>query len=89
MYAMICTRPDVLYALSVTSKCESDPGKDHWTSMKMILKYLCRTKDMFLIYGGDEQLVVEGYTNTSFTMDPDDFKSQPGYVFTLNGGAVS
>jgi hypothetical protein len=89
MYAMICTRPDVSYALSVTSRYQSDPGKDHWTAVKVILKYLRRTKDMFLVYGGDEQLIAKGYTDASFTTDPDDFKSQSGYVFTLNGGAVS
>ena len=44
---------------------------------------------MFLVYGGDKELVVRGYTDASFTTDPNDFKSQSGYVFTLNGGAVS
>ena len=41
------------------------------------------------MYGGDEELVVKGYTDASFMTDPDNFKSQSGYVFTLNGGAVS
>ncbi|KAK1619089.1 hypothetical protein QYE76_024606 [Lolium multiflorum] len=27
---------------------------EHWTSVKNILKYLKRTKDMFLCYGGDQ-----------------------------------
>ena len=86
---MICTRPDVSYALSVTSRYQSDPGKDHWTAVRTILKYLRRTKDMFLVYGGDKELVVKGYTDASFVTDPDDSKSQSGYVFILNGGAVS
>ena len=29
MYAMISTRPDVFYALSVTSRYQSDPGESH------------------------------------------------------------
>ena len=29
MYAMLCTRPDVSYALSITSRYQSDPGKSH------------------------------------------------------------
>jgi hypothetical protein len=62
---------------------------DHWTAVKNILKYLKRTKDMFLVYGGDEELVVKGYVDASFDTDPDDSKSQTGYVFILNGGAVS
>jgi hypothetical protein len=45
---------------------------------------------MFLVYGGEEEeLVVTGYTDASFQTDQDDSKSQTGYVFTINGGAVS
>nr|AAX94813.1 retrotransposon protein, putative, Ty1-copia sub-class [Oryza sativa Japonica Group]ABA93176.1 retrotransposon protein, putative, Ty1-copia subclass [Oryza sativa Japonica Group] len=89
MYAMLCTRPDVSYALSATSQYQSDPGESHWIALKNILKYLRRTKDMFLVYGGQEELVVNGYTDASFQIDKDDFRSQSGFVFYLNGGAVS
>ena len=89
MYAMISTRPDVSYAISATSRYQADPGEDHWTAVKGILKYLRRTKDMFLVYGGKEELVVTGYTDASFQTDPDELKSQSGFVFTINGGAVS
>ena len=89
MYAMLCTRPDVSYALSATSRYQSDPGDAHWVAVKNILKYLRRTKDSLLIYGGQEELVVIGYTDASFQTDKDDFRSQSGYVFCLNGGAVS
>ena len=44
---------------------------------------------MFLVYGGEDELVVRGYTDASFQTDRDDFRSQSGYVFILNGGAVS
>ena len=44
---------------------------------------------MFLVYGGDKELVVNGYIDASFDTDPDDSKSQTGYVFILNGGAVN
>ena len=44
---------------------------------------------MFLVYGGDKELVVNGYVDASFDTDLDDSKSQTGYVFILNGGAVS
>ena len=40
MYAMICTRPDVACALSMTSRYQYDPGESHWTIIKNILKYL-------------------------------------------------
>ena len=89
MHAMISTRPDVSYALSVTSRYQSDPGESHWTAMKNILKYLRRTKDVLLVYGGEEELVVTGYTDASFQTNKDDSKSQSGFVFKVNGGAVS
>jgi hypothetical protein len=89
MYAMVCTRPDVSYALSATSRYQANPGESHWTAVKSILKYLRRTKDMFLVYGGEDELVVKGYTDASFQTDRDDFRSQSGYVFILNRGAVS
>ena len=89
MYAMLCTRPDVCLATSLAGRYQSNPGVDHWTAVKNILKYLKRTKDMFLVYGGDKELVVNGYIDASFDTDPDDSKSQTGYVFILNGGAVS
>jgi hypothetical protein len=90
MYAMLSTRPDVALALSLTSRFQSNPGMSHWTAVKNILKYLRRTKDMFLVYGGcGEELGVKGYVDASFDTDPDDSKSQTGYVFMVNGGAVS
>jgi hypothetical protein len=44
---------------------------------------------MFLVYGGDKELVVKGYVDASYDIDPNDSKSQDGYLFILNGGAVS
>ena len=52
MYAMLCTRPDVSYALSMISRFQLDLGECHRIEVKIILKYLRRTKDIFLIYGG-------------------------------------
>ncbi|KAM1376156.1 hypothetical protein ACFX2F_037926 [Malus domestica] len=54
MYAMICTRPDIAYAVSITSRYQSNPGPEHWAAVKTVCK-----------------------------------SSNSGYVFTLNGGAVS
>ncbi|KAL0402137.1 UNVERIFIED_CONTAM: Retrovirus-related Pol polyprotein from transposon RE2 [Sesamum latifolium] len=82
-YAVQCTRPDVAYALSVTSRYQACAGEAHWSAVKSILKYLKRTKDMFLIYGGGE-LILEGYSDASFQSDDDDAKSQSGFVFKLN-----
>ena len=54
MYAMLCTRPDVTFSSSVTSRFQANPSESHWEAVKCILKYLRRTKDLFLVYGGEE-----------------------------------
>ena len=88
MYSMICTRPDVAYALGAVSRYQSCYGEGHWNAVKTILKYLRRTRDIGLIYGGEE-LKIEGFTDASFQSDLDDCKSVSGFIFTLYGGAVS
>jgi len=46
------------------------------------------TKNVFLIFEGNE-LEIYSYLDASFQLNIDYRKSQSGYVFTLNGGAVS
>ncbi|CAL2245388.1 unnamed protein product [Prunus armeniaca] len=89
MYAMPCTRHDISFAVSITSRYQSNPGSEHWSAVKTVLKYLRRTKDMFLVYGGNPELLVEGYTDSDFEYDVDDRKSTSRYVFILNGRAIS
>ena len=73
----------------MTSRYQADPGESHWVAVKNILKYLRRTNDMFLVYGGEAELSVRGYTDASYLTDSDDSRSQSGYVFVMNGWAVS
>nr|GEW62927.1 retrotransposon protein, putative, Ty1-copia subclass [Tanacetum cinerariifolium] len=90
MYVVRCTRSDVAFTQNITSRFQQNPGDAHWTAVKNILKYLRNTKDMFLVYGGDtkRELMVSCYTDAGYLTDADDIKSQTGYVFVLNGGAV-
>nr|GFA27347.1 hypothetical protein [Tanacetum cinerariifolium] len=82
------------YIEKILKRCcmeNSKRGSDiHWTTVKNILKYIRNTKDMFLVYGGDlkRELRVSCYTDAGYLTDADDLKSQTGYVFVLNGGAV-
>ena len=62
MYDMLCTRPDICYAVGVVSRYQSDPGVEHWTAVKHILKYLKRTRDYMLVYSSGS-LKTLGYTD--------------------------
>ena len=47
------------------------------------------TKVIFLVYGGNKELIIIVYVGASFVTVPDYSKSQTRYVFILNGGDVS
>ena len=53
----------------MTSRFQLDPSECHWIAVKNILKYLRRTKDIFLIYGGQEgELVISGIPMLVFSL---------------------
>ena len=37
MYAMVCTRPDIAYAVGVASRYLANPGKKHWEDRKSVV----------------------------------------------------
>ncbi|XP_075083452.1 secreted RxLR effector protein 161-like [Nicotiana tabacum] len=88
MYAMLCTRPDICFVVSMVSRFQSNPGREHWTAVKHIIKYLKRIRDYMLVYHSGD-LAPIGYTDSDFQSDRDSRKSTSRYVFTLGGGAIS
>nr|GEV14929.1 retrotransposon protein, putative, Ty1-copia subclass [Tanacetum cinerariifolium] len=89
MYAMTCIRPDVSFALSMVSRHQQNPGKGHWIDVKNIHKYLRNTKDRFIVYGREEEHRKTGYCDANWQTDKDDSHLQFGWIFLLNGGAVT
>jgi hypothetical protein len=88
MYAMLCTRPDICFAVGLVSRYQSNPGNAHWQAVKRIMRYLRGTTDLVLCYQGGD-LKLRGYTDADWGGDLDESKSTSGYVFTLGGGAIS
>jgi len=70
MYAMICTRPDITQAVGVVSQFMTDLGKEHWNVVKRIIRYIKRTSNVELCFGGSE-LIVNGYVDSDFAGDLD------------------
>ena len=87
IYAMLCTRPDICYAVGIVSRYQSNPGLDHWITVKHILKYLQRTRNYMLVFSGGDLNPI-GYTDSDFQSDKDSRKSTSRSVFTLGGGTV-
>ena len=88
MYAMVCTRPDIEYAVGKTSRYLANPGKQHWEAVKWILRYLRGTSKLSLCYGGSKP-ILEGFSDSDLAGDVDTSRSTSGYLVTFGGGAVS
>ena len=57
MYAMVNARPDIAHAMGVLSRYMSKPGKEHWTIVKRVFRYLCGcTASYGLCYQGRPRL---------------------------------
>ncbi|KAM1176109.1 hypothetical protein ACFX2I_028384 [Malus domestica] len=89
MYAQVCTRPDLAFAVSVLGRFQANPGEYHWTAAKKVVRYLQRTKSYMLVYGRIERLEVIGHCDSDFAGCEDDRRSTSGYVFLMAGGAIS
>jgi len=48
MYTMVRTKPDIAHVVRVVSRFLSNPKKEHWKSVKWILRYLKGTSKMHL-----------------------------------------
>eukprot|EP00253_Pinus_taeda_P026063 PITA_26063 len=93
MYVMAYTRPDIAHAVVVLSRFMSKLGKEHWTIVKRVLKYLHGTSYYVLCYQGrlglGIMLDIHGFVDVHWVGDMDWRRSTSGYVFNLFRGAVS
>ena len=91
MFAMICSRPDLAYAISLVSRFMSNPGKEHWNAVKWVLRYLKGTLKHGVMYGycDTNKVQVEWFVDSDYAGSIDTRKSLTGYVFTMCNGAVS
>ncbi|KAK9048691.1 hypothetical protein SSX86_032343 [Deinandra increscens subsp. villosa] len=88
---MVCTRPDLAYAVGIVSRYLSNPGKAHWEVVKWILRYLNGTAGYGLKFGKCtlSEHVITGYVDADFAKDRDKGRSVTGYLFQLCGNTVS
>ena len=66
LYAQICTRPDISFAVGMLGRCQSNPGLDHWKVAKKVLRYLQGTKEYMLTYRRSDHLEVIGYSDSDY-----------------------
>ena len=64
-------------------------NKQHWVAVKRVLRYLKGTIDTKICYIKDENENITGYCDADFASDTYEGKSVTGYVFIMQGGAIT
>jgi hypothetical protein len=88
LYLAVCTRPDISQSVGAAARYMSTPKMQHWQVLKTIVRYLKGTLQHCLVYHGDDLQVV-GYCDSDYAGELDNRRSTTGYMFMLNGGAIS
>lgn len=89
MYLANTVRPDIAFAVGVLARYRASPTTAHFEAAKQVLVYLGSTKDMGVVFGGASSSGLHGFVDADYAGCLDTRRSTTGYVFLLNGGAVS
>lgn len=87
MYLSTCTRPDISQAVGGLARYMAKPTVTHWQTAKGVLRYLAGTADYGITFG--RSVGLSAYCDADYAGDIDTRRSTTGYVFILNGGAIS
>jgi hypothetical protein len=89
MYAMLCTRPDLAYPISVVSQHMANPSIEHWIAIKHIFQYLQGILQFKLHFRGLAPQGLVGYCDADWANNFEDRRSTTRFVFIMGGGAIS
>jgi transposase InsO family protein len=86
---LLFTRPDIAFAVNQLTRHLNNPSPAHWQAAKRVLRYLRGTTNLGLQYTRQGTPELTGYSDADFAADIATRRSTSGYVFLLNGAAVS
>jgi hypothetical protein len=66
---LICTRPDILYAVGLVSRYMEEPRSTHWKTIKQILYYIRGTLSLGLFYSSStNNFIIFGYSDSDWVV---------------------
>lgn len=89
LYVAVNSRPDIAASVSILSQRIKQPSTTDWTEAKRIVRYLKGTKHYYLKLGDTEPSNLTGYADADWAEDKKDRKSNSGFLFKYNGGAIA
>jgi hypothetical protein len=90
LYASVSIKRDITMAISYMSRQMTKTSMVHWEHANRVPRYMKGTSDRKLVYGGGRvSVALEGYAGADYACDSDGRRSRIGFVFMLNGAAIS
>jgi hypothetical protein len=90
-YAMVATRPDLAFSVSLLSRFMEEPTTHHWEIAKRVLAYIKGTINVGLVFNSTSTYpsIVQGFSDSDYGGDLSDRKSTTGFAFYLYGSLIS
>ena len=88
LWPAIVSHPDIAYAVGLLSQFIQNPRTVHWEGVKQVINYLGTTKELWLTFGGNKKILLEGYCNMDWASQAHRH-SISGFAFHYGIGAIS
>ena len=89
MFASVCTRPDIAYAVSYLARYTTHPSKEVCKAINRVFKYLVGTKELGIFIPKNDETIMRVYCDSDYGGDKNDFKSTSGIIVYLGQSVVS
>ena len=89
MYLAVGTHPDILFAIACLCQFLDCYCHAHWNAAIHVVHYLKGTQLLALTLGGDPDLRLVGFSDSSYANCPDTACSTMGYYFSVDGAVFT
>ena len=79
MYLVNCTRPGISLAVNLLARYNASLIKRRWVGVKNIFRYPLDTIDLGLLYEKNQDMIMVGYCDVGYILDPHNPRSQTGF----------
>jgi hypothetical protein len=86
LFAAISTRPNIAFAISRLVRILNNPSSTHYKAANRVLMYLYNTRQLFLYFGGQNNLVIA--SDASFANNNTNRKSLQAFAIKLFSGLI-
>ena len=87
IYLAVCTRPDIMFAVSRAARKNKNPTLEDWANVERIFKYLSYTINYGIKFTKERSLKV--YVYADYTSDTESRKTTSGFLMMIGNAPTS